>query len=120
VYGEVGGILRRLDVSFDEETGLGRARLLSVRAMQIIQDPSSAPVSGCPSGDNRAEWEKARREYVLTPQDTAIELSVESEEGGGLDVMRAGVGPGLLLTFTDGSAGTASSTVCWAQWTVVG
>jgi hypothetical protein len=121
VYGEVGGILRRLEITFDEETGLERARLLSVHAMQIIQDPSSAPVSACgsrSSGDNRSEWENARRGYVLTPQDRAIELSVESDGGGAVDVSRGGVGLGLR--FTDGSAGTASSKVCWAEWIVVG
>jgi hypothetical protein len=120
VYGEVGGILRRLEVSFDDASGLNRARLLAVRAMQIIQDPASAPISACgsrSSEDNRSEWEKAQHAYALTPQDRAIELSVESDEDGVVDVTRGGVGLGLR--FTDGSGGTSSSRVCWAMWIVV-
>jgi hypothetical protein len=56
---------------------------------------------------------------VLTPQDRAIELSVESEEGGAVKVSR---GSGLGLRFTDGSGGTDSARVCRVrvEWVMVG
>lgn len=64
VYAETGGVLRRLEVTFDDATGLERARTLAARAMQIIQDPAFKPVSPCDAHSRTAdsqEWEKVRR-----------------------------------------------------------
>lgn len=56
VYAEVDGVLRRLEVSFDEATGLARARVRAVQTMHIIQDPASAPISAC--GRMNERWER--------------------------------------------------------------
>jgi hypothetical protein len=120
VYAEVGGLLRRLEVSFDEATGLERARTLSAQAMRIIQDPSSNPLSACGSpldAQNRSEWEKVQRQSALKPQDNAVELSVESLDNGAVDVS---TNDQLTIRFTDGSAGSLSRGVCWTEWIVVG
>jgi hypothetical protein len=123
VYVELDGVLRRLEVSFDDATGLARARVLAVRAMQFIQDPASGPLPGCqaePSADSRLAWEKMRRMYALTAKDTAVALAVESNERGAVDVFTNGGVGGLALTFTDGSGRSPSNDVCWGEWVVVG
>jgi hypothetical protein len=122
VYAEIGGILRRLEVSFDEATGPAQAQRRAVQAMQIIQDSSSAPLPACghpPSPDWRREWEKAQRAHALTPADTVVELVVESAATGVVHVTTGG-GP-LGLTFTDGSSEPAAgSRACWTEWVVIG
>lgn len=120
VYADVGGILRRLEVRFDDDTGLDRARQLAVHAAQIVQDPASAPLAACGSGsreEERAQWEKARRAQILQPRDVAVGLSVETAADGGVDVIWEPAAD-FGLRFTDGTA--TSPPVCWAQWVVVG
>ena len=122
VYVEIDGILRRLEVSFDDATGIERARAFAPRAMRIIQDPMSEPLTECestPSPEDRRQWEKAQRENALTPKDTAVELTVSSDEKGAVDVSTDG-GIGLGLRFTDGSGEASSNRVCWEEWLVVG
>jgi hypothetical protein len=119
VYAEAGGIWRRLEVSFDDATALAQAQQWSVRAVQIIQD-SSAPLPACGSAsiaERQREWEKVQRENSLTPADTAIELSVETDENGAVHVSTI---TQLDLTFTDASSDPAAGArACWAQWIVV-
>jgi hypothetical protein len=122
VYADVGGVFRRLEVSFDDATDLARARVLAVHAWRIIEDPSSTPVSACGSKsdiEGRREWEKVQRASALTPKDTVLELSVESDASGGVDVITHG-DEGLGLHFTDGSDASPSKRPCWTEWVVVG
>lgn len=124
VYAPVAGLLRRVEVRFDEATGFAQARRRAVQALQILQDQGSAPPSACSNGDatqeeNRSEWRAAQRRDALTPQDTSVVLSVETRDGV-VGVRTAG---DLELSFTDVS-GQAPSTepssgVCWKQWVVV-
>jgi hypothetical protein len=120
VYADVDGILRRLEVSFDDVTGLARARTLAVRAMHIIQDLAAEPPRECGSHgsaeDARRDWEKTGRRYRLKPEDTAIELSVESTDRGAFEVLTNGL---FGLRFNDPGDEPLSSEVCWGQWIVV-
>ena len=126
VYAEVGGTLRRLEVSFDDATELAQAQRSAVHAVRIIQDPSSAPLPACgfPSTDERQrEWKNKQDAHALTPADTVVELAVESEETGVVHVITNGgdKGSGLGLAFTDGSSGLpAEGRACWEEWVVVG
>lgn len=118
VFAEVGGVMRRLEVSFDEATALAEAQRSAVRAIRIIQD-SLAPLPACGSTlDAQREWEKVQRAYALTPTDTAVALDVETERAGVVTVTRYST---LKLTFTDGSSELSAGTgACWAEWIVIG
>jgi hypothetical protein len=122
VYTEIDGIPRRLEVSFDDVTGLARARTLAVHTMQIVHDPSSEPLPACgskPDAESRRRWEDDRRRYALKPSDTVVELSAESRENGAVDVIIGGTS-GLGLRFTDASGTDPSNSACYAEWVVVG
>jgi hypothetical protein len=119
VYAEIDDILRRLEVSFDEMTGLARARALAVRSVQIAQNLTGEPPPYCGTRtsdeDNRRDWEKARSEYRLQPKDTAVEISVESTEAGTFDVIRNG---SFGLRFRNAGDAALSGEVCWTRWVV--
>jgi len=121
VYAQLGGSLRRLEVSFDDATGLARARILSVRAMEIIEDGVAEPPAACrrpANPEDRHRWEQEQNISRLRPEETAVELSVESIEPGTFDVItNAGIGP-LGLDFTTNDDGSPGQ-VCWEEWVVV-
>jgi hypothetical protein len=121
VYAEVDKILRRLEVSFDDATGLARARALAVRTIQILQDVNAEPLLQCgasPRGedDRRREWETIRSPFRLMPDDTAVELAVHSADRGVFNVMRD---VSLGLTFQDPGDDGRSAEVCWSLWVTV-
>ena len=121
VYVEAGGLLRRVEVSFDGETGLVRARALAVRTTEIIQDSAARAPEACgrlADAESQRRWEKYRNEFWQQPKDSAPALSVESTDRGTVDVItNSGDGPlGLkFMTTKDGSF----APVCWVEWVVV-
>jgi len=123
VYANVGGIVRRLEVTFDDATRLAQARRVAVQAIQIVQDSSSAPLPACrdrSSAEAQRQWEKIRREHSLAAADTVVELSVMAEEAGGVRVSLSGATQ-LGLTFTDnGDEPTTGNGACWTEWIVIG
>ena len=122
VSAEVDGIPRRLQVSFDDMTGLARARAFALQTMKITQDLTAATPRVCEgqtSAEDERAWKKAQREYRLAPHDTVVELSVESDDAGGFDVItNGGEGP-IGLRFRDTGDESLSQLVCWAEWVIV-
>jgi len=121
VYVEMKGLLRRVEVSFDEAIGLTRARAAAARTTEIIQDNAARAPAACEGpadAENQRRWEEYRKEFWAQARDAAPELSVESADKDVVDVItNGGAGP-LGLEFreaTDGSIGP----VCWVQWVVV-
>lgn len=121
VYTEVAGKLRRLETQFDDATGLELTRALAVRAMQILSDPGAEPPAACrksAEAQDRSFWEKSRSAFWELTKDSGIELSIEADEDGSIDVItNAGTGP-LALHFTGTNDGPVGQ-VCWALWIVV-
>jgi len=50
------------------------------------------------------------------PEETAVELSVESTERGGFDVRTGG---SLGLSFQNSGDDALFRDICWAQWVVI-
>jgi len=86
----------------------------------LLQDSTSEPLSACdsrPSAKTRLEWRKTQYAFALKPQDMTVELSVETNENGVVEVIKGGM---LGLRFTDGSGITTPNQTCWTEWIIIG
>ena len=128
VYTDIKGIQRRLEVSFNDATGLTRARSLSVRAEQMFQDETAEPPPACPTPGtsasdkaqrerDRSRWREQQVSQALTPQDTVIALTIDSNKPGVFYVTNDA--EGLVLTFTEVNDRSAAEQVCWAEQIVI-
>lgn len=117
------GINRHIKTQFGADVGVQRARELTVRAFQLLQDPGAvAPTHQCgrepqPETDAK-EWEKLKIQFGLKPSDVEIAADVSFDESGTISVDLFDAG-GPAVTFSVSPAEGQPVLDCWGIWVIV-
>jgi hypothetical protein len=112
----VGGKTRRVALTFDKDTALGRAQQLSSRALTLFADPASL-LRSCSSRVLDSHWASLRARHLLPAGKNPLHVSV-TVDGGTNSVTLEDVQIEIRFPLGTDDA-TGSTTQCWNEWVVV-